>query len=58
MAKRYMVGTVDDKPLLVVSLNGIQYFVDEEAKKVFLDAVKLPEVTDQATAIAVLEMAK
>ena len=36
MTKEYMVGTLDDYPLLKVTLNGVVYFVDERDKKVFV----------------------
>lgn len=58
MAKEYMVGTVDDNPLLMVTLNGIQYFVDVDKKKVFEDKPGLPKVTDDAVTEAVLKAAE
>ena len=54
MTKRYMVGTLDDYPLLVVDLNGVRYFVDERDKKVFLDEKGLPQVKDEDVIKAVL----
>jgi hypothetical protein len=54
MAKSYMVGTLDDYPLLKVTLNGIVYFVDERDKKVFLDEKGLPQVKDEDVIKSVL----
>lgn len=54
MAKEYMVGTVDDAPLLMVVLNGTQYFVDIDKGEVYLDQPGLPIVKDEATIKAVL----
>jgi len=56
MAKEYMVGTVDDQPLLMITLNGTKYFVDVAKSEVFLDAVGLPRITDDATVTAVIAM--
>lgn len=56
MTKSYMVGTLDDYPLLIVDLNGVRYFVDERDKKVFLDEKGLPQVTDEEIIEAVLAM--
>ncbi len=54
MAKRYMIGTLDDYPLLEVTLNGVRYFVHERDKAVFLDEKGLPQVKDEAVIKAVL----
>ena len=51
-----MVGTLDDTPLLMVTLNKIDYFVDTANSIVFLDAPKLPVVEDMETKTAVLAM--
>ncbi len=56
MAKEYMVGTVDDKPLLMVTYKGTKYFVDEKKSKVFLDEKGLPKVTDKDIISAVLAL--
>lgn len=56
MVKEYMVGTVDDKPLLMVTLRGVNYFVDTDSKEVFYDKPKLPLVTDEETIAAVLKV--
>lgn len=47
MTKKYMVGTLDDYPLLEVTLNGVRYFVNERDKEVFLDEKGLPKVEDE-----------
>jgi hypothetical protein len=57
MPKDYMVGTVDDAPLLMVKLNGTQYFVDVEKGEVFEDEPGLPRVTDEEIIKTVLEQA-
>lgn len=57
MAKEYMVGTVDDKPLLVVKFKGKQYFVDTDKSEVFRDEPGLPRVTNAEEISAVLAMA-
>lgn len=54
MAKSYMVGTLDDYPLLEVTLNGVRYFVNERDKEVFLDEKGLPQVKDEDVVKAVL----
>lgn len=58
MSKEYMIGTLDDAPLLKVTLNGTLYFVDVNEKEVFLDEKGLPRVSDVETITAVLEAAK
>ena len=52
-----MVGILEDKPLLIVAVDGITYFVDLDTKKVLLDVPKLPPVTDEALIQRVLKMA-
>ena len=54
MTKSYMVGTLDDYPLLIVDLNGVRYFVHERDKKVFLDEKGLPQVKNDDIIKAVL----
>lgn len=56
MAREYMVGTVDDKPLLMVTFNSVKYFVDMDDKKVYLDEKGLPLVKDKKTKEAVLAL--
>ncbi len=57
MARELMVGTLDDKPLLSITVNGTKYFVDQDTEEVFLDAKGLPKVEDEDTIAAVLEAA-
>lgn len=57
MAKEYMVGTVDDAPLLIVKYNNTQYFVDVDKGEVLEDRPGLPRVTDEETIKAVLALA-
>jgi hypothetical protein len=53
-----MVGTVDDEPLVIVTVDDIKYFVDMKKKEVFLDQPKLPRLKDKELIKAVLEAAK
>lgn len=55
MGKEYMVGTVDDKPLLIVVMDGTTYFADKDAKRVYEDKPGLPEVKDKKLVKAVLK---
>ncbi len=57
MVREYMVGTVDDKPLLALELNGKNYFVDMDKGEVYLDEPGLPRVTDKDEVLAVLDKA-
>lgn len=52
-----MIGTLADYPLLRVTVDGTNYFVDENKHTVFLDVPKLPEVTDKEIIDTVLEAA-
>ena len=52
-----MVGTLADKPLLVVALDDVTYFVDLDTKEVLLDAPGLPQVTDETLIQRVLKAA-
>ena len=47
MARQFMVGTLDDKPLLIVTVDDVTYFVDLDSKKVLEDKPGLPQVTDE-----------
>lgn len=58
MIKEYMVGTLKDTPLLKVTLNDKQYFVDVEKKEVFSDEKGLPKIKDKELIKAVLEAAQ
>jgi hypothetical protein len=57
MAKRYMVGTVDDTPLLEVYFESKNYFVDQQKQVVYADETGLPEVKDEDVISSVLEIA-
>jgi hypothetical protein len=41
-----MVGTLDDKPLLVIKLDELTYFVDLDTKEVVEDKPGLPPLKD------------
>lgn len=58
MARRFMVGTVDDKPLLIVTLDGLTYFVDLDTMAVFADKPGLPLVADSTIVDRVLNASK
>lgn len=58
MTKEYMIGTLDDYPLLKVTLKDVNYLVDGKKQEVFLDEKGLPQVKDKDTVEAVLEMLK
>ena len=58
MAKEYMVGTVDDMPLLKVQYDGKDYFVDEAEGVVYSDTRGLPEVKDKGLIKAILASVK
>jgi len=57
MPREFMVGTLDDMPLLVVVVDGVKYFLDLDTKEVLLDVPKLPRVTDEALIQRVLKAA-
>tara|TARA_B100001245_G_scaffold236593_1_gene228604 strand:- start:3474 stop:3656 length:183 start_codon:yes stop_codon:yes gene_type:complete len=57
MTREFMVGTVDDKPLLVVVYNKVRYFVDLDNNDVFEDKPGLPKVKDEDVIANVLEQA-
>lgn len=57
MPRSFMVGTLADKPLLIVVVDDITYFVDLDTKEVLLDVPKLPRVTDKALTRRVLKAA-
>lgn len=55
MPRNFMVGTLDDKPLLIVVVDDVTYFVDLDTKEVLLDAPGLPRVTDETLMQRVLK---
>jgi len=50
-----MIGTLDDSPLLMLTVDGKKFLVDLEKKEVFSDTKGLPKVTDEAVIIKVLK---
>lgn len=57
MARSWMVGTLDDKPLLKVIIDGLVYFVDLDIRVVLIDKPGLPVLTDKVLIERVLEAA-
>ena len=58
MARSYMIGTLDDTPLQMVTVDSVAYLLDRQKGKVFLNAKGLPEVEDKDTVKAVIEAAE
>ena len=58
MAREFMVGTLDDKPLLMITVDGKKYLVDLDTKDVSSDTTGIPKVTDETTIAKVLEAAE
>lgn len=57
MPRSFMVGTLDDKPLLIVVVDDVTYLVDLDTKEVLLDVPGLPPVTDKTLIQRVLRAA-
>ncbi len=57
MPRSFMVGTVDDKPLLIVNLDEVTYFVDMDTREVLFDKPGLPKVVDQVLVERILKTA-
>lgn len=57
MTREWMIGTLDDKPLLKVVIDGLVYFVDLDTRVVLEDKPGLPELTDKVLVERVLEAA-
>jgi len=55
MPREFMVGTVDDKPLLKVAVDDLIYFLDLDTKVVVEDKPGLPVLTDATLIKRVLE---
>lgn len=53
-----MVGTLDDIPLLMITVDGEKYLVDLTKKEVFFDSVGIPKITDEAVVAKVLKSVK
>lgn len=58
MARRYMVGTVSDHPLLEVVVDGLKYFLDLDTQEVVADKPGLPQVTDKELVTRILKAEK
>lgn len=58
MVREFMVGTVDDTPLLMIICEGEKFLVDEGKNEVFYDISGIPRVTDEAIIEKVLKAAK
>ena len=57
MPRKFMVGTVDDKPLLMVKVDDLTFFLDLDTKVVLEDKPGLPVVTDESLIKRVVEAA-
>lgn len=55
MARQFMVGTLDDTPLLMITMDGEKYLVDLSKKEVFSDTVGIPKVTNEVVVTKVLK---
>jgi hypothetical protein len=58
MPREFMVGTLDDKPLLKVVVDDLTYFLNLDNKIVVEDKPGLPVVTDEDLIRRVLEAAE
>lgn len=58
MVRQFMVGTLDDTPLLMITVDGVKYLVDLWKKEVFLDTKGIPKVTDKVVIARVLTAAE
>ena len=57
MPRKFMVGTVDDKPLLMVKVDDLTFFLDLDTKVILEDKPGLPVVTDERLIKRVVEAA-
>lgn len=55
MTRHFMVGTLDDMPLLMITVDDEKYLVDLVKKEVFFDTVGIPKVADEAVIAKVLK---
>lgn len=55
MVREFMVGTFDDTPLLMLTVDGEKYLVDLGKNEVFFDIPGVPKVTDEAVIAKVLK---
>ncbi|MNY08365.1 hypothetical protein D3C86_1412150 [compost metagenome] len=58
MAREFMVGTLDDTPLLMIKVDGEKYLVDLGKKVVFFDTSGIPKVLDETIIVKVLKAAE
>lgn len=58
MTRHFMVGTLDDTPLLMITVDGAKYLVDLSKKEVLSDITGIPKVTDEALVAKVLKAAE
>ncbi len=58
MARKWMIGTLDDIPLQIVVVDDVTYFLDRQKKIVFLDDKGLPKVEDENIIEAVIAAAE
>ncbi|MBN9398530.1 hypothetical protein J0I05_04965 [Candidatus Saccharibacteria bacterium] len=57
MPREFMIGTLDDKPLLKVVVDDLVYFLDLDTKVVVEDKPGLPVLLDKDLIKRVLEVA-
>jgi hypothetical protein len=53
-----MVGTLDDWPLLMITVDEEKYLVNLQKKEVFSNTKGIPKVTDEEIVAAVLKAAE
>lgn len=58
MTRHFMVGTLDDTPLLMIAVDDEKYLVDLVKKEVFSDTKGIPRVTDEIVIAKVLAAAE
>lgn len=58
MARKWMIGTLDDMPLQIVVVDDVTYFLDRQKKIVYLDDKGLPRVEDEKVVEAVIAAAE
>lgn len=58
MPREFMVGTLDDKPLLKVVVSDLVYYLDLDTKVILEDKPGLPVLTDKDLIAQVLQAAE
>lgn len=58
MSREFMVGTLDDKPLLKVVVSDLVYYLDLDTKVILEDKPGLPVLTDKDLITQVLQAAE